>query len=172
MPSKDYTPELFDLKGAIIKNIYHTTTEIHIHFSMEKRPYTCPKCGDVTESVHDYRDSVIRDIPISGKHTILHYRKRRYRCSCCNKRFYEDFPFYGKYFRTTLRLAFYSLAILRETLSISSTARLLKLSPSFIFRRMKDIDHSKPKSLPEVLSIDEFRGNCGGQKFQAIFTDN
>ena len=65
MPSKDYTPELFDLKGAIIKNIYHTTTEIHIHFSMEKRPHTCPKCGNVTESVHDYRDSVIRDIPIS-----------------------------------------------------------------------------------------------------------
>ena len=36
---------------------------------------------------------------------------------------------------------------------------------------MKDIDHSKSKSLPEVLSIDEFRGNCGGQKFQAILTD-
>ena len=61
--------------------------------------------------------------------------------------------------------------MLCETLSISSTARLLKISPSFIFRRMKDIDHSKPKSLPEVLSIDEFKGNCGGQKFQAILTD-
>ena len=126
--------------------------------------------GSATESVHDYRNSVIRGIPISGKHTVLHYRKRGYRYSCCNKRFYEDFPFSGKYFRTTLRLAFYSLAILRETLSISSIARLLKISPSFIFRRMKDIDHSKPKSLPEVLSIDEFRGNCGGQKFQAILT--
>ena len=65
MPSKDYTPELLDLKGAIIKNIYHTTTKIHIYFSMEKRPHTCPKCGSVTENVHDYRDSVIRDIPIS-----------------------------------------------------------------------------------------------------------
>ncbi len=126
--------------------------------------------GSATESVHDYRNSIIRGIPISGKHTVLHYRKRGYRYSCCNKRFYEDFPFSGKYFRTTLRLAFYSLAILRETLSISSIARLLKISPSFIFRRMKDIDHSKPKSLPEVLSIDEFRGNCGGQKFQAILT--
>ena len=97
MPSKDYTPELLDLKGAINKNIYHTITEIHIHFSMEKKPHTYPKCGSVTESVHDYRDSVIRDIPISGKHTILHYRKRHYRCSCCNKCFYEDFPFSGKY---------------------------------------------------------------------------
>ena len=25
--------------------------------------------------------------------------------------------------------------------------------------------------LPEVLSIDEFKGNAGGEKFQAIFTD-
>ena len=128
MPSKDYTLELLDLKGAIIKNIYHTTNEIHIHFSMEKRPHTCPKCGSVTESVYDYRDSVIRDILISGKHTILHYRKRRYRCSCFNKRFYEDFPFSRKYFRTTLRLAFYSLAMLRETLSISSTASVSRLA--------------------------------------------
>jgi hypothetical protein len=45
MPNKYYTLELLDLKGAIIKNIYHTTTEIHIHFSMEKRPHTCPKLG-------------------------------------------------------------------------------------------------------------------------------
>lgn len=43
MPNKHYTLELLDLKGAIIKNIYHATIEIHIHFSMEKRPHTCPK---------------------------------------------------------------------------------------------------------------------------------
>jgi transposase len=29
----------------------------------------------------------------------------------------------------------------------------------------------KCKSLPEVLSIDEFRGNAGGQKYQCIITD-
>lgn len=38
-------------------------------------------------------------------------------------------------------------------------------------RRMKDISYPKPTQLPEVLSIDEFRGNAGGQKFQAILTD-
>ena len=36
---------------------------------------------------------------------------------------------------------------------------------------MKDISFPKPNYLPEVLSIDEFKGNAGGEKFQAIFTD-
>lgn len=36
---------------------------------------------------------------------------------------------------------------------------------------MKDIRYPKPSRLPLVLSIDEFRGNAGGQKFQAILTD-
>ena len=36
---------------------------------------------------------------------------------------------------------------------------------------MKDIQYPKPRLLPQVLSIDEFRGNAGGQKFQAILTD-
>ena len=36
---------------------------------------------------------------------------------------------------------------------------------------MQDVRYPKPSHLPEVLSIDEFRGNAGGQKFQAILTD-
>ena len=45
------------------------------------------------------------------------------------------------------------------------------ISPSTIFRRMKDINFPKPKILPLVLSIDEFKGNAGGEKFQGIITD-
>lgn len=36
---------------------------------------------------------------------------------------------------------------------------------------MKDINYPKPSYLPDVLSIDEFKGNTGGQKFQTILTD-
>ena len=36
---------------------------------------------------------------------------------------------------------------------------------------MKTIQFPKPAALPKVLSIDEFKGNSGGQKFQAILTD-
>jgi transposase len=36
---------------------------------------------------------------------------------------------------------------------------------------MSDVQYPTPGHLPTVLSIDEFRGNAGGQKFQAILTD-
>ena len=36
---------------------------------------------------------------------------------------------------------------------------------------MQDISYPKPSILPPVLSIDEFRGNACGEKFQAILTD-
>ena len=39
-----------------------------------------------------------------------------------------------------------------------------------IFRRLRDIKHQKPKTLPLVLSIDEFKGNSGGNKYHSILT--
>lgn len=45
------------------------------------------------------------------------------------------------------------------------------VSPSTVFRRLRDVSYPKPTVLPQVLSIDEFRGNAGGQKFQAILTN-
>ena len=40
-----------------------------------------------------------------------------------------------------------------------------------MFRVLKNVSFPRPKHLPEVLSIDEFKGNSGGQKFHAILTD-
>lgn len=77
-----------------------------------------------------------------------------------------------KHCRITTRLAFLSIHQLRETLNISAVARQLGVSASTIFRRMHDLSFSKPTHLPTVLSIDEFKGNAGGQKFQAILTDS
>lgn len=55
--------------------------------------------------------------------------------------------------------------------NVRSAAALLGVSDSFIFRRLRDVRYPKPPLLPRVLSIDEFKGNSGGQKFHAILTD-
>ncbi len=46
----------------------------------------------------------------------------------------------------------------------------LGISDSSVFRRLRDVHFPKPQRLPSVLSIDEFKGNAGGEKFQAILT--
>lgn len=171
MPTTNSIAKLFELEDIILKDIYTTNEEVHVFFSLQRKVHCCPFCGTLTDKVHDYRSSIIKDLPFMGKKTFLHYHKRRYHCPCCNKHFYESFPLLPKYCRITTRLAFYSIHLLGNRQSVHSVASLLGISDSSVFRRMKDIRYPKPSSLPEVLSIDEFRGNAGGQKFQAILTN-
>ena len=171
MPTYDFITELLELEDIILKDFSFTNTEIHISFSLKRKPTICPRCGFITEQIHDYRPSTIKDLPMMGKRLFLHYNKRRYHCPACNKHFYEPFHLVPKYCRITTRLAFYSLDMLKNLYSVRSVATFLGISDSTIFRRLKDVRYPMPDKLPTVLSIDEFRGNSGGQKFHAILTD-
>ena len=171
MPNLDFTSKLLEMEDVILNDVSSSSSEIHISITLKRKPHVCPNCSFVTEQIHDYRDSVIKDIPVIGKQTFLHYRKRRYHCPCSNKHFYESFQFLPKYCRITTRLAFYAVHLLKNRYSVSSSAKLLGISASSVFRRLKDIRYPKPRLLPQVLSIDEFKGNSGGQKFHAILTD-
>lgn len=171
MPNTDFTSRLLDLEDSIIENIESSSDSTTIHFSLRRKTVSCPYCHAPTNKVHDYRLSYIKDIPLLGKNTLLAYKKRRYHCDCCNKHFYEPFSLVPKHCRITQRLAWYCISFLSDRYSVSSAANRNGVSPSFIFRRMKDIRFAKPARLPLVLSIDEFRGNSGGQKFQGILTD-
>lgn len=171
MPTYDFISKLLELEDIILKDFSFTDTEIHLSFSLKRKPTVCPCCGFITEQVHDYRPSTIKDLPVMGKQLLLHYNKRRYHCPACNKHFYEPFHLLPKYCRITTRLAFYSLHMLKNRYSVRNAATFLGISDSTIFRRLKDVRYPKPDRLPAVLSIDEFRGNSGGQKFHAILTD-
>ena len=45
------------------------------------------------------------------------------------------------------------------------------VSVSTVIRFFKKVQYSKPTKLPEVIGIDEFKGNSGGEKFHGILTD-
>lgn len=171
MPTSNYIADLLGLEDVIIKKVTSTDTENHIYFTIKRRPHTCPHCSFITNRVHDYRTSILKDLPFMGKKTLFHYSKRRYHCPSCGKHFYETFSAVPKHCRITTRAGFYAVDLLRNRLSVSDAASMIGISVSSVFRRMKDVRFPKPKTLPLVLSIDEFKGNAGGQKFQAILTD-
>ena len=60
---------------------------------------------------------------------------------------------------------------LREVYSFTSIARELKLSTSTIIRYFDLVSYSKPKELPNVIAIDEFKGNADNEKYLGIITD-
>ena len=107
--------------------------------------------------------------PILGNYTYFHYRKRRYACNHCGKRFYEKNTFLPKNFRMTNRLIQYIIKKMRTTHSMSDIARECNITTPTIFRTFDFIDYTNT-SMPRVLSIDEFKGNAG-KKYQASLTD-
>ena len=170
MPNTDFISKLLEIKDLIVDEIENSSTSTHIFFHLEHRDHVCPLCGAITNKVHDYRTSIIKDSPFQGRPLFLHYRKRRYHCNCCNSHFLEPFTLLPKQCRITNRLGFLAIHQLRNTMNVKGVAQSLGISSSTVFRRLKDLNFAKPNALPLVLSIDEFKGNAGGQKFQAILT--
>ena len=109
MPNNDFIPNILEIKDLIITNVESNSQEMHIYFKMKRRDHVCPSCGAVTNKVHDYRTSIIKDAPVMGKNTFLHYSKRRYHCDCCGKHFNESFNLLPKHCRITTRLNFLAI---------------------------------------------------------------
>jgi transposase len=144
--------------------------KLFIHIEMHKRIHKCPRCGEWTSKVHDYRKQPIKDISAFGEMTVIYLRKRRHVCPMCSKRFYETVPFLPRYYRITNRLAAYVIKSLKDVGSMKSVSNLVNLSPPTVARIFDHVGYSNT-SLPRVISIDEFRGNADGEKFQCIVTD-
>jgi transposase len=170
MPCNDYTTKLLGLEDIIITDIRHGERCLEIYAMMPKRKHICPKCGVETDKIHDYRWQPVKDLQAYGKPTLLRIRKRRYICSHCGKRFIEDIPFLPRYYRVTNRLISHVIKSFMGLESIKQIAEDHNISPPTAARYFKLVDY-QCKSLPEVLSIDEFRGNAGGEKFQCIIAD-
>lgn len=160
--------EMGDMEVIAVKN---GTDSICLEVEKKRETQVCPRCGALTELVHDYRTQRVRDLPVQGKKVYWDYRKRRYRCSCCEKRFYEKCPFLPKYHRITNRVAFSALDELSRKQSIKDIAERLNVSSSSVARYLRNQHFGRPDTLPEVISIDEFRGNTEFGRFQTIITD-
>jgi len=167
---KDYTREFIGFEDVIVTFAERKDNQFHIHMRMKRKAHKCPRCGRITEKIHDYREQRIKDISSFGSYTFIQLRKRRYVCPSCNKRFYEEVPFLPRYHRVTSRLIAFIINSFREVVSVKHLARLANVSPTTAARVFDHIKYSN-KTLPRVLSIDEFRGNADGEKFQCILTD-
>ena len=163
--------ELFKLDDIIIDNIINDKKQIQIHLKLEQKEHICPKCRNKVNRVHDYYKQKIRDLDILGNETYIILKKRRYRCKC-GKVFQEENNFLNKRQRITKRLFAKILKMLNTTHSFTSIGRELGLSTNTIIRAFDRLNYPKANlENTEVFSIDEFKGNTGGQKYNCIIAD-
>ena len=165
-----FTQEVLGLQDVIITKVESNEKELIIYAELERKQHDCISCGTATDTIHDYRKQIIRDIPAFGKLVSIILRKRRYRCSCCGKRFFEHNSFLPKYHRMTNRLSAYVINKLTDERSFTSVSREVNLSVTTVIRIFDKVSYPKAK-LPAVLSIDEFKGNTREDKYQCILTD-
>lgn len=164
------TEKILGMQDIEVKKVEENEKTIEIHAQLRRKEQKCPRCGCKTNVIHDYRKQTIKDIPSFGKNVLLHLNKRRYRCVKCQKRFYEANTFLAKYKRTTKRLVAYIINSLRKTCSFKSVAEEVNLSSTTVIRYFDTVSYSC-RNLPDTLSIDEFKGNTGNEKYQCILTD-
>jgi transposase len=166
----NYTEDLLGLKDVIVTNVENVDGESHIFLNTRLQMQVCPNCRHETKRVHSYRMQPVKDLPLFGLRSILYLKKKRYFCPHCGKVFSERISFLPKYQRNTTRLYSHVLESFRGEYSTKSIAALHNISSSVAVRMLDRISYSRPK-LPPVISIDEFKGNAGGQKFQCILAD-
>ena len=104
MSDFNYIQNLLELKDIIVTNIFNYNDFIQIDIEMPVKFHNCPCCNTITSKVHDYRIKLIKDIPVYKKKTLVKYKKRRYVCLNCMKRFYENNNFVARYQHKTSRL--------------------------------------------------------------------
>ena len=63
---KYFTEKLTGLQGLSIEKVEENQNTIHIHCKLERKEHKCPCCGKLTNTIHDYREQVIKDIPAFG----------------------------------------------------------------------------------------------------------
>lgn len=163
------TEELLGLQDLIIERIESNEKEIHIYGKLERKAHRCPDCSAETDKIHDYREQIIKDIPIYCKKAFIHLQKRRYRCQC-GKRFYEKNAFLPRYHRRTNRLSAYIIDRLSKMVTFTDVGKEVNLSTTTVIRTFDLVSYS-PQDLPTTLSIDEFKGNTNQEKYQCIITD-
>lgn len=164
----DYTAKLLNLEDVTITNVENISDQFHIYIELPRRKHVCPCCGAATDRVHDYRMQVIKDVPLA-RDTFLHLRKRRYRCGC-GKRFFEKNAFLPRYYRVTSRLVAEIIFAFKKVVSAKEIGCRYNVSGVTAMRYF-NLFNKKLTKLPEVISLDEFKGNSGGQKYNSIIVN-
>ena len=166
---RHYSIDLLGFEGVKITKVIRSEKEIRVYIETEAALQICPLCGASVRRIHDYRDQVVKDLPIHLKPVNIILKKRRYRCTC-GKRFYESYPFLPRYLHRTTRLTKGAAYLFKDAISIRYAAKSTGLSTATVSRIIDRISYQR-KHFRETKEIDEFKRNIGGEKYQCILTD-
>lgn len=160
---------LFGFKEVVFDRFEEDDDFVYIHASVSSMS-ACPCCGSEKIWIHDHRIQKIKDTHIRGKKSLIFLRKTRYDCKSCGCRFERKLDFIAKGHTMTIRLVSAIVSEFKELYSISSIANRYNVSSHTVLRILRCLYAPRTK-LPEVLCMDEFKGDSGHNKYQTSLLD-
>ncbi len=163
---------LLGLENFILEKVIRENNNLIIVGYIKRKEHTCPRCYSKTREVKDIRVQLIKDIPAFGKNVFIKLKKQRYICRNCNKSFLEENSFLQKYQRSTSRVLDKIFKMTSEVNSFTFISKELNIPLTTLIRKFDLIKYSSQNfDNVEVIAIDEFKGNTGGEKYNCIIAD-
>lgn len=125
-----YIKKLLRIEDAHLKirQIEILKHDMYVHLRYTQGYQLCPRCGSYTSKVHDYRDRVIKHGVINGYHVYLKYKRRRYVCKHCHKRFPEPNRFVERFSKMSNITKYHILREAEYVQSYTAIAKRLNVS--------------------------------------------
>ena len=190
MTHTNYTRNILNIKDHNIifdencleeKTINKVTYKV-FHGKLTYTPSLCPNCGCIYENNPDTiikygfkKNCKIKMDKLSNYSTILLLDKQRFFCKHCKSTFIatSDLVDFHKQISNNTKMSI-TLELMHKS-SEKDIARRNNVSSSTVNRILDSISEDKiiknNGKLPEVIGIDEFKGNCGNEKYQLHIFD-
>lgn len=136
----------------------------------------CPICNKYTRSVHDYLKPInSKYLKMAEYECYLRIKRKRFICRKCNKRIIEDVGIIskGRNISNALEIKIRK-DLLKTCYSIKDIAENNSVSPDKVRNILLEVMNDYPenvKTLPDVISFDEFKADTDEGKYAFIMND-
>ena len=159
----NYTKFRPDIEGVKVKKSYFFENTYHIDaIRIDKRPVCC----DRKMNIKEYKKVHIKDKNYGTSKVIIHVRKQRYVCPCCNKKetgklnFVQERHSISKNIVNDLTLHFSHIK------SFKQIGNEVGISLSSVIRYFMKLEIKTTNKITDTIHFDEFKGNADREKYQ------
>lgn len=147
---------------------------LHVWCTHREEAAICPRCGAISETIHDESERCVRHMDIWGKRTFLHFYSRRFDCDQCGKAFTEELSFVEAHRRQTIDFErhVYESCLGGNKKKVAVSAKLSQSTVKEIFNRWAKLKDKNSKGLmTRVLGIDELSLKKRHKQFVLVISD-